>query len=804
MYLKYLITFYFSFNIIMQQINIYYKIIIYLIIFFLIIKACNVDRSCDVDKPYDVENMTCDIDRPKDTYISTKLNHLIKDLNLDNDNIKLLYSVFDSNNFKQNGYNNDNISINKFLNINETTNMKETFIIAINIILNNNRVWDNINEYKITYNDSIAHVRHIWLLDILLSDLYCNLSLIGIKDNIKNIMNDRAIKLCNQQELINYCISETTVDEFYEEENDMFKNKPNINFKLISLEESINNFGEGYYIEPLNTILISLLKYFEKTYLRKLDNFDREDIKKLTLLYIPIIKVVINKKINSSSESIDIIFENHKELFYLLKHQYKLISIYNMINSIVVESEDRELAYKCCADTLNKNSMCYNFKKPPKTDPIIYGFNEYGYAKNTSCTLETKKNIFNLQKKPLEVRLSTNKNWLTLSNNIKQKFYINLSNLLNYFIEYKLDSSIQNKNISFLLNKTKNINMNQVFPDNLNTVKINIDTIIDNNTKKVIESLQLASNINTIMKLANNNNLSDNNFDFKNMYIVDNTDSINKVKFAVIKLIELRRLFIVFKANKNTINHLISKVLAISPTNYNYHTLLLNGGIQPRFHKNIIDYMYKMLLDIKLIKVEPITLESKPYEVIKYIEKIFPSSKDMNVCNNYKYILSALRTDRKITPNEYIKYSEKLTALCDNSSYTTSTDKPILYIDEFGKTVEISIQNMLDHMNKNIFVMTTINKDGNVEIVNYDTIEKNIKYSGILIIDYKLVTKQNVEQNVEQLNNKVDIISVKLDENNNKIFIPTKISMDTNININSTDTILDESKDLSDLINNYF
>lgn len=814
------------FLIIMQQINIYfqnYKIIIYLIIFFLFVRQCTFyssdntkNMTCNIDRSETIENMTCDIDRPKDTYISTNLNHLIKDLNLDNNNIKLLYSLFDINNFKQNGYNSDNMSIDNFININEVTNMKEIFITAINIILNNNRMWDNINEYKLTLNNSIATVRHIWLLDILLSDLYCNLSLIGIKDNIKNIMNDRAVKLCNQQELINYCISETnnTMDEFNDEEYNMFKNKPILNFKLISLKESIKNFGEGYYKEPLNTILLSLLKYFEERYLRKLDKFNREDIKKLLLIYIPIIKVVINKKINNSSNSytekkqINTIFEIHKELFYLLKHQYKIISIYNMINELVVKSEDKELAYKCCVDTLNKNNMCYNFKQSDTSNPIIYGFNKYGYAKNTSCTLETKKNIFDLQKKSLEVRLSTDKNWITLANNIKQKFYINLSNLLNYFIPDKLDSSIQNMSIVSLLNKTKNINMNQVFPDNLNTIKINIDDIIDSNTKNVIESLQLASNIITIMKLANNNNLTDNDFDFKHMYIVNNTESINKIKFAVIKLIELRRLFIVFKANKHTINHLISKVLAISPTDYNYYTLLLKGGIQPRFHKNIIDYLYKMLSDVKLIKIEPITLESKPYEVIKYIEKIFPSSKDINVCNNYKYILTTLRNNRKITPNEYIKYSKKLTTLCDNVSYNLSTNKPILYIDEFGKTIEIAIQNMLDYKNKNIFVMTTVNKDGNVEIVNYDSNEKNVKYSGILIIDYKLVIKQGIVQSNLQINNEIEIMSVNLDNNNNKVFTPTKISMDTNIDSNiKIDNILDENdenKDLLNLINNYF
>ena len=72
-------------------------------------------------------------------------------------------------------------------------------------------------------------------------------------------------------------------------------------------------------------------------------------------------------------------------------------------------------------------------------------------------------------------------------------------------------------------------------------------------------------------------------------------------------------------------------MLAISPTSHNYYDILLRGGIQPRFHKNIIDYLYKILIDIKLIKLEPMSLGSKPYEVIKYIEKNADKLKDTKI-----------------------------------------------------------------------------------------------------------------------------------------------------------------------------
>jgi len=825
----------------MQKLNDFikeYGMIIFLVIVFIMIL-----------KSTQVETMVCDLNRPKDNYISTKLNHLIKDLNLENNHIKILNSLFDSSKFPQNGYSKDNKSMDKFLKSNKISSRKEDFLNAVTIVLNNNRMWDNKNEYKVTGNSKVSMIRHIWLLDNLLSDLKCALNtkqVNSLKDEIKNIMKDKAMKLCNQQELVDYCASVSknpkmtniNKEELQEEEATMKSGNMKDttggtkiqSFKLVSLKKSISNFGEGYYREPLNTTLKELLGQFEEKYSRTLDRYDREDIRKLTLLYVPVLQVVIDKKLSvakcspQEKEVIDSDYQNHQELFYLLKHQYKLISIYDMINNSMDNQKDKELAYKCCVSNSNKSNMCYSFGEQNNSYPIVYGFNDYGYAKNKPCMLETKKEVFDLQTKSLEVRMSTNKSWSNLSNGVKTKFYRNLANLINYFIAQNIDETIKNLGVSSLLNKIQNTNMNLIFPEKLDTVEVIVDTIIDAETKKYMDSVQLASTISTILKIAKENNLTEADFDFKSMYTTNNLAAVNKVKFAVLKFMELRRLLVVYRANESSINITISKLLAISPTSDNYYKILLKGGVQPRFHQNVIDHLYKMLLQVKLIKLEPISLSSKPVDVIKYIEKLFPTSKDMDVCSNFKPVLISLRTKRRISPEEYVKYTEDLNKFCDSKDSSIDTDKPILYLDEFGKMIEIQIRNIVDYKNKRIFVISTLNKDGDLEIVNYDSVKKHVKYSGIIFNNKKIILRPGIKI----VGDLVDVVSLKLDVNDNKIFIPTKVIIDSDpqeeemeevpeyvekvygkvqhvLGKTKLDTdITDKNKNLLNMIDNYF
>ena len=154
------------------------------------------------------EPMICDLKRPMYNYFFDNYKHLIEKYNLRDKEIKLLKSLFDTDIFQNTNYVKDNKSLSEYVKVNNIEAKKDDFIYAVNEIINNNRIWDNTSNYVITLDSKISQVRHIWLLDKLLNDLKCMLDLkeintVGTK--IKEILKDKAIKLCSQKELLNYC-----------------------------------------------------------------------------------------------------------------------------------------------------------------------------------------------------------------------------------------------------------------------------------------------------------------------------------------------------------------------------------------------------------------------------------------------------------------------------------------------------------------------------------------------------------------------------------------------------------------------
>ena len=231
-------------------------------------------------------------------------------------------------------------------------------------------------------------------------------------------------------------------------------------------------------------------------------------------------------------------------------------------------------------------------------------------------------------------------------------------------------------------------------------------------------------------------------------------------------------------------------MLAVAPTEDNYYNILLKGGIQPRFHQNIIDHFYKMLTEIKLIDIEKLDLSSNPFKVIKYQEKLFPNSKDMDVCNIYGLVLKTLRNERNISPYEYVKFNEEISKFCKIENENEYYDKPILYIDNYGKLIEVQIKNITDYKNNKVFVLVTTNSDRDIEILNYNTRLKRVNYSGIILKNNKPIFKNDLTKS----GSLVDIVSVSLDNNENKIFKTTKIIIDKE-SINKDDYSINSSND---------
>jgi hypothetical protein len=703
------------------------------------------------------EPMICDLKRPKYNYFFDNYKHLIQKYNLRNKEQNLLKSLFDIDIFQNTNYVKDNKSLSKYVKVNNIEPKKDDFIFAVNEIINNNRMWDNTNNYVITLDSKISQVRHIWLLDVLLSDLKCMLEVKEInivRTKLKEILKDKAIKLCSQKELLNYCsavsanpkIGKFNSDTLEEEEkllrkgviSDEDKNLLSIkDFKLVSIKDNVSKFGKGYYPEPLNSILEDLMLKFEEKYSRKLDNYDRNDLTKLALLYVPILQIMINKNLATPSSSqdkkkIEETLNINKELFYLIKHQYKLISIYSLINNLLTDTKEKELAYKCCVDSKDKKNMCYDFaQNKADSEPIVYGFDKYGYSKDTPCSPETNKTILDLQLKTLEARLSENSFWNNIPTDVKDKFYLNFKTLVNYFMVKKLDKSVNLSKTSIisLLGLLKEQNMDLILPENIETIPNENNEVDEENNEegKLIHAITLSNTYSTIKKIAEKIGIDQNDFNFASL-----GENIPKLKLAVINLIQIRRLLLNYQANEGSVNKTMARMLGLVPTDFSYYRIMIKGGIPIRHHDTILSKFIKLLMKIRLIKLGTFTLSKKPKDVITYLENIFPQGKDLDICSIYKPILERLRTLRNITPKEYVYYKNNFNSYCDSRDSLLSKEKPILFKDINGTIAETHKKEIIDYNKNKIFVLTAVDSNGELEILNVNN-KNQIEYSGLIL-----------------------------------------------------------------------
>lgn len=818
----------------MEKINIFIKkygamIIVLLFIFFYYAKYGTIK-----------ETMICDLERPYNNYFFKNQQHLIEDYNFREKELTLLKTLFDKNTFLKNGYDSDNKSLSEFLKLNNIDGKKDDFIEAVNKLLDDNRYFDNKNNYDISLDSKLSQIRHIWLRDKLVSDLACVLSLDELEEmssKLKMILIDTPIRLCSQSELVNYCSKLSSNIEIGNLNNDILKDEEDNlingimsentnntvvskNFKLVSLKDSVEKFGNGYYPEPFNTILLDLISQFEQKYSRKYDNFDRNDLTKLVLIYVPTLEKIIDTNANTPLNSPDkkkaqLDLDINKEMFYFLKHQYKLISIYTLINTRLDDKKEKELAYKCCVNSGDNSNMCYDFGKEQKdSQPVVYGFNDYGYVKDTPCSPESKKELFELQNKTLEIRLLEFKPWNNLSTNIKNRFYKNFKDLLNYFLKTKIndETNINKLSIIYLLGLLKNQNIDLILPDKFEIVenKLNSD---NTKVKQIIDTIQISNSFATIKKLVESFGITETYFNFSSL-----ANNIKKLRFAAIKILEIKSLLDTYNPNKSSVELAISRMLALTPTDFKYYDILLKTGISPRYHDDILNNFSKILSDIRLLKVNTITLSKKPKNTITYLEKLFPEGKDMDICSIYKPVLQRLRSTRKITPIEYIYYKGNFSEFCDNRDSLISKDKPILFKDKSGKIVEIYKKNINDVNGKKVTIFTTPNSNNELEIVNLSD-DNRVEYTGLLFRNNEIVSIEPYDKDYISVNtittddNKnftVGQANVPLNQyldeetlNNDEVlssYSAKEVLDGTTLNT----TINDSNKNIVNMINNYF
>ena len=583
---------------------------------------------------------------------------------------------------------------------------------------------DNSKEYKekIDENTPLNLIIHLLLILRIRKLLQCrNLQkTVGsdssiISNKVASLLSQNIVRLCTQNDLKSYCESFKPTFEVKELDKEMvlkemeaFTNNQYLDdedrkvidnyedydrsFGLFSIKDSVNNFGVGYYKDTiLDNLLKVIIDKFEKKYEQKFDKFETEHLSELCVIFLKDIHVVLEKlhKIDEKNlvekYELQLKYNPMRELFYNLKFHYKILSIYYLIEKTITNEKDKEQAFQCCG---NGNGQCFNFTKHRRDEtPVVFGTNEYGFRKDSKCYPESMAHVQKKQNTLLTDILSEEEMiWKNLDNNIKKLYIEYLDDIVNYISNNIPSPNDKNrpKTILYFMEKLKKMDkfkIENIFISKLRSdlipISLNVNNFMSDEIKNVINLIEESDNYNKIIRLINDTEEGkhlNKNFDFLSL------ENLTLIKFSVIKLLEISSLFIYLKANKALTMTFLKIILNLEDNNLNYYTLLKKVGILPRNHGYFLERLTEILKDNKYIKLSTklIMLSNKPNTTITYnleeikkvnenfkLQNIFPHKKE-DVCDVFKPILYVLRSQKKITPEEYIKYKNLIGSECFN------------------------------------------------------------------------------------------------------------------------------------------
>jgi|SaaInlStandDraft_7_1057024.scaffolds.fasta_scaffold00471_7 hypothetical protein len=583
---------------------------------------------------------------------------------------------------------------------------------------------DNSKEYKekIDENTPLNLIIHLLLILRIRKLLQCrNLQkTVGndssiISNTVANLLSKNIVRLCTNDDLKSYCESfKPTFEvkkldkELVLKEMEAFTNNQFLNddsrevvdryedydrsFGLFSIKDSVNNFGVGYYKDStLDSLLQVIINKFEKKHNQKFDKFETEHLSELCVIFLKDIHIILDKLHNNDEKNLvekyelQLRYNPMRELFYNLKFHYKILSIYYLIDKTVTNNKDKEQAYQCCG---NGNGQCFNYTKNRRDEtPLVFGTNEYGFRKDSKCYPESMAHVQKKQNTLLTDILNKEENiWKNLDNNIKKLYIEYLNDIINYVSNtIPLSGDINKpKTIIYFMDKLKKMDkfkIDNIFISKLRSdlipISMSVNNFMSDEIKNVINLIEESDNYNKIIRLINDTEEGkylNKNFDFISL------ENLTLIKFSVIKLLEISSLFIYLKANKSLTMTFLKIILNLVDSNLNYYTLLKKVGILPRNHGYFLERLTEILKDNKYIKVSSklIMLSNRPNTTITYnleeikkltktfkFENIFPH-KEEDVCDVFKPILYVLRSQKKISPQEYIKYKNLIGQECFN------------------------------------------------------------------------------------------------------------------------------------------
>lgn len=625
----------------------------------------------------------------------TYMENIIK---INNMNKVILAEILNTqnSNFKED----KNIKVIDFINKKfKDINKQNEILNQLKKFMNENRMHDIFNDYIIDDNTTLAMLRNTFLQDNIINNMICSIDKIKletINSYFMSLILATNIKLCTKKNLINYCnniksediikekhfshkieevrnlvdnmtmflksdVNDSLVDNLTENfSNTSKKSFTTTNIKQVASSISLNSFNENE-----KKYLVKYINNYQKKYNYVLEIKKREDIIKIIHMIVSdCIKLIDEMKdlprgeFNMKKAAEFIIL---RDIFYKMKHYYKIISYYNIIDAYVEKDIDKDFAMLCCSE--EGSNDCYNFNnKLNNSEPIIMGFymNEkesMGFIKEEKCHLPSDEEKKHINKKALVDILDKNIYFNLLSEDIKEKYLINMIKYFNYFdINIKSPNQSYNIIIEKISDNHKEF-LKANYSDLLKIKSNGLNSAFNYNNKYINKFIVKINSENNIDKLESLLEKIKSDFDFRSL------NNLELAKNSIIILLKLNYVLTSLGLNNISANEVIKKIF-VYQINSTFEELFDEYIISKRYHKMIIKSIIEIIKsETNIIIPKELNPKSK-INSIKITKNIFLVPNDLNFCNNWKDLLMIHRRERSIDNNEFIKLKQKVLDLC--------------------------------------------------------------------------------------------------------------------------------------------
>jgi len=453
--------------------------------------------------------------------------------------------------------------------------------------------------------------------------------------------------------------------------------KPLKYMDIYSLSEYLNKFNEKSFGSLLEKNMMVLITKFKKNNNKNFNIFIKKDFGKLVGILVNDIKMVVKNIVDEDDlnklKPLVNEFNNLQKIFYLLKHNYRLLLTYELINKKIVNNDEKLQAQLCCSKTSEKS--CFNFSSNPKKSlALFYGFDELGYVNNVKCIKENEASkVLHREQNMTIDELFNNKYaaWRNLTKKNKLIIFANLNNIFKIF-GIKLNN-INDKiiNIRLELEKQKyKLNMSDFKFNKIETKLSDVHLkfkVNNNNYKKLLNQIKTSDNFNKLNEILKVLGYS------KDHIIFNNNVDLTYAKNITETLLFINEIFNNFES-KNPIA--VGKLLGIIKTPESFNQIMKTTTIFYRYHQTVVNFVIKNITDKKFATVRSYTMNSLPETTIKYVQSK-PSSSDLNFCNVHEEFLLQLRKDRSITNNEFVKYLRQSYLYCNPNKVNIKDIKKI-------------------------------------------------------------------------------------------------------------------------------